>query len=55
MVCWPPRSARVRGEWTFEDPRIFDKAGVNALIEALRAARPDLAAKENVPESAAKV
>jgi hypothetical protein len=52
---WALLAFKVRGEWTFEDPRIFDKAGVNALIEALRAARPDLAAKENVPESVAKV
>lgn len=50
---WSALAFKTRGAWEFEDPRIFDKAGVNALIAGLWAARPDLAAQAAVAPTAA--
>jgi hypothetical protein len=50
---WSLLSFKVRGAWEFEDPRIFDKAGVQAFIAALRAARPELVASAATPAEAA--
>lgn len=50
---WSALAFKTRGAWEFEDPRIFDKAGVDALIAALWAARPDLAENAAVPPASA--
>ena len=51
---WTGLVFKVRGAWEFEDPRVLDdRDTVNALIAAVRAARPELTADAPTAETAA--